>query len=585
MRPCLFIGVLCCFFAIHSCQSESASDDLRNLPSTLVEANGGKFYGDTLKVNSTEAITSLFPAGVSDIYSQHISSQIYEGLLKFNPKDLSLEPCIAESFEIDSATNIYTFKLRKNIYFHNNDCFSGGKGRQVNANDAKFVFEFLCSKHELNTANILWRNYILGADNYYQGKIDHVEGIKVIDDFTLKIELNEPFSGFLNMMALIQTSIFPKEALDYYGTKLKTEVAVGTGPFSLKNSGNSILLEKNNKYHKKDEFGNQLPLLSHVSVQFNNNKANELADFKSGKIDFIWGLPVEEIQNVIGSLKEAKEGKNKEFNLQSINNLQVEYYAFSFRDSLLQNIHLRKALNYAIDKAYIASYVLEGSVLPAKNGLIPEVNGYDKTKVSGYDFNPTKARVELQLSGYKPKKNDRKLIFHYNNSGQINQPIAIEIQRQIKANLGIDLVLKESDRKTFFEKLDTGQLPFWRYGWIADYPDPADFMTAFHSKNIKGSTNNSNKSYFSNPKFDQYFDRAMAESSLKERMKLLAKAEQVLLDEAALIPLFHFTSIRLVNPKLKDFPINELEYRDYSIAYFSAKKKKNIRIYENIEVE
>lgn len=585
MKSSLFIGVLSCLFAIQSCQSESANNDLRNLPSTIIEAKGGKFYGDTLKVNSSEAITSLFPAAVADIYSQHISSQIYEGLLKFNAQDLSIEPCIAESYDIDSINSVYTFNLRKNVFFHNNKCFNRGKGRQVTAEDVKFVFEFLCSEHKLNTSPILWKNYILGANKYYNKTADHVEGIEIVDQYTLKIKLKEPFSGFLNMLALTQTSIFPEEALAYYGEKLKTEAAVGTGPFSLKTSGNSILLAKNNRYYKKDEFGNQLPLLSYISINFNGNKAKELADFKSGKIDFIWGLPVEEIQNVIGSLDDAKKGKNKEFTLQSINNLQVEYYAFSLLDSLLQNIHLRKALNYAIDKVYIASYVLEGSVLPAENGLIPEVNDYDNSKIIGYNFDPKKARKELRLSGYKPKKDDKKLKFYYNNSGQINQLIALEIQRQLKANLGIDLVLEEFDRKTFFEKLNAGQLPFWRFGWIADYPDPANFIASFHSKNIKGSTNNSNKSQFSSPKFDQYFDKAMAEINIKERMHLLAKAEQILLDQAALLPLFHFTSIRLVNPQLEGFPINELEYRDYSKVYFSIKKRQNIRVYENLEIE
>lgn len=582
MRNYVVIAATYLCFGLLSCNSSDQNKGIAALPSQLVEANGGKFYGDTLKVNSSESYTSIFPSAVADIYSQHISSQIYEGLLKFNPENLSIEPCIAESYYIDSINAEYTFTIRKNVFFHDNPCFNNGKGRVVNAEDIKFVFEFLCSKHPLNTSPISWRNYIKGADDYYLKNADKVSGIEVVDDYTIKIKLNEPFSGFLNILALNQTAIFPKEALDYYGEKLNTEVAVGTGPFIVQSIDESILLAKNTAYWKKDEFGNQLPLLSYISIQFTNDKSRELQEFKAGEIDFIWGLPVEEIQNVLGSLEEAKEGKNKEFNLQSINNLQVEYYAFSFKNKLFKDIHLRKALNYAIDKSFIATYVLEGSVLPADNGLIPAIHGYD-FKTKGYDYSPELAKKELMLSNYTALAAENEIELYFNNTGEINQRVANEIQKQIKNNLDINIVLKAADRKTFFENIDGGNLPFWRYGWIADYPDPANFMASFHSKNIKGASNNSNKAQFSNQTFDRYFDEAMAEVNTEKRLELLAAAEQVLLDEAAVIPLFYFTSIRLVNPKLMDFPINELEYRDYSRAYFSNTEKKSVRVYDNIE--
>jgi oligopeptide transport system substrate-binding protein len=574
--------VIAVLFVLNSCQNNNVTSSETDLPSELVAANGGKFYGDTLKVNSNEAFTSLFPAVISDIYSQHISSQIYEGLLKFNPADLSIEPCIAASYTMDSLNTEYTFKIRKNVFFHNDPCFKNGKGRAITSKDIQFVFEFLCTNHPLNTSPIVWRNYIQGANAFYHKKSNHVSGITIIDDYTISIKLNEPFSGFLNILALNQTAIFPEEALTYYGDKLNNEAAVGTGPFTLKSVGEHILLEKNRQYWKKDSFNNQLPFLSYVDIQFTADKSKELADFKAEKIDFIWGLPIEEIKNVIGSLEEAKEGKNKEFNLQSINNLQVEYYMFLLNDSIFSDIHLRKALNYAIDKDYIASYVLQGAVQPAKAGLIPEIHGYDKSTVSGYEFNVRKAQKELSLSKFNRTNKHAELKLYYNNSGPVNQLVARAIAKQLKENLGINLVLKESDRKTFFERIDEGNLPFWRYGWIADYPDPANFMSSFHSKNIKGSSNYSNKSQFSNATFDSYFNQAMAEPNFEDRMQLLAKAEQVLLDEAAIIPLFYYTAIRLVNPQLMDFPINELEFRDYSTVYFSKVKKKKARVYENL---
>ncbi|MDX1350695.1 MAG: hypothetical protein R3279_10630, partial [Putridiphycobacter sp.] len=162
MRFICLAYVIAVLFVLNSCQNNNVTSSETDLPSELVAANGGKFYGDTLKVNSNEAFTSLFPAVISDIYSQHISSQIYEGLLKFNPADLSIQPCIAESYTMDSLNTEYTFKIRKNVFFHNDPCFKNGKGRAITSKDIQFVFEFLCTNHPLNTSPIVWRNYIQG---------------------------------------------------------------------------------------------------------------------------------------------------------------------------------------------------------------------------------------------------------------------------------------------------------------------------------------------------------------------------------------------------------------------------------------
>ena len=567
-----------------SCNDNQVQYDSSSLPEELIPAKGDKYYGKTLRVNSIEKYASLFPSTVNDIYSQHISSQIYEGLFKYNAKNLSIEPCIAKSYTVDTINRAYTFNLRDDVFFHDNDCFKNGKGRKVTAKDIKFVFEFLCSKHDLNTSPISWRNYIKGANDYYQKKVDYVEGVKIIDEQTIMIELNQSFAGFLNILALNQTSIFPKEALEYYGKKLLDQVAVGTGPFILTQTEGIVKLSKNSNYWKYDEFGNKLPFISHINIEFNDNKKQELADFIAGKLDFISGLPVEEFQNVMGSLADAKEGKNRAFTVQSVNTLQVDYYGFLLNDSIFGDVNLRKALNYAIDREYIATYILEGSALPANEGIVPDINGYPSELVIGYSYEPDLAKKYLKKVRF-PSNKKPALALYYNNSGQVNQLVANEIKKQIFKTLGITINLIEIDRIDLVNKIESSELPFWRYGWIADYPDPANFISQFHSKNIDNSSDNSNNfSKYTNPKFDSFFDDAMAESDYETRLKLLAQAENILISEAAVIPLFYATSIRLINPEVVNFHINELEFRDYSIAYFTAQKKKTARVYENIDI-
>ncbi|MFD1553953.1 hypothetical protein DNU06_13890 [Putridiphycobacter roseus] len=574
-------------FALYSCSDQVKKNKQNNkLPITLTTAKGGKFYGETLHVNSSEPITALFPASVTDIYSQHVSSQIYEGLLKFDPNDLSIQPAIASSYTIDSLNKKYRFNIRKNVYFHNDPCFIDGKGRMVTAKDVKYVFEFLCSNHKMNASTIQWRTSILGANDYFENKTDHVAGIKIIDDFCIEIELNEPFSGFLNLLALIHTSIFPKEAFEKYGPQLMNEMAIGTGPFEVLSIEDTFKLRKNSHYWRKDEFGNQLPLLSYINIQFDQNKSNELADFKKGELDFIWGLPVEEIPNVIGSLEDAKNGKNKEFTVQSINSLQVEYYGFLMKDSLLKNKALRKALNYAVNKNYIATYILEGSALPATHGIIPTIHGYPNANVKGYAFSKQKALYYLKRAGYTNGNQVKDLKLYYNNSGQIIELVANSIQKQISNILNIDLQLVQYERKDLFSKIENSVLPFWRFGWIADYPDPANFIASFHSKNINSASKSANNyGLYNNPEFDFYFDKAMSACNDSSRMLDLAMAENILMEDAAVLPLFYYTSIRLINPQLRDFPINELEYRDYSLVYFTKEKKKRVRVYESLSKE
>ena len=275
--------------------------------SKLKKVEGGKFKGGILKVNSISKISSLFPASATEIYSQHVNSQLFEGLFKFNQKTLQVEPCLAETYTVDTTNTIYRFTIRKDVKFHDNACFKDGKGRQVDANDFKNVFEFLCSSDSLNKSGYLIKDHIKGSDLYFKKETDHIEGIRVIDEFTFELELNEPFSGILSILALTQTGVYPIEAVNMYASNIEHN-PVGSGPYQLESNTDQIVLVKNDSYWKQDEFGNQLPYIPKITIDFEENKTRELANFNAGKIDFVWGVPVEEIPNIMGTLDDAKQG-------------------------------------------------------------------------------------------------------------------------------------------------------------------------------------------------------------------------------------------------------------------------------------
>jgi peptide/nickel transport system substrate-binding protein len=572
-----------------SCNSNNSKDETNDSVSNeeLVKAEGGKYYGGILKVNSLDAYSSLFPAAISDVYSNHISGQIYEGLLKFNQSTLEVEPALAETYEVDAQNKVYTFKLREGVKFHDDECFEGGKGREITADDFKYVFEYLCSNDEKNHSQYLVVDYIKGARDYADGKAKSVSGIKAIDKYTFQLELVEPFASYTNILALTQTALFPKEALEKYGENIANK-AVGTGPYVLtKNQQDQIVLTKNKEYWKKDEFGNQLPFIAEINISFEKNKTKELEMFNKGELDFVWGVPVDEIPNIMGTLDEAMEGKNREFVLQSINSLQTQYYGFLLTNPIFSNKKVRQAFNYAIDRDTIVNFVLQGEGEPAHNGIIPPMKGYPQKTVKGYDFEPQLAKKLFVEAGYPNGKGFPTIKLSYNKVGDVNELIAKTIQYQLKTVLGVNIEFMELTTSEINEKRENGEIYFWRYGWIADFPDPSNFIEQFHSKHIiEGKKSSINHNRYSNPEFDKYLDMAMSETNEDKRMKFYAKAENILIDDAAVIPIYYADEIRLVNPLLKNFTINEIEYRDYSVSYFVApKEKKAVRVYDNLEQE
>jgi oligopeptide transport system substrate-binding protein len=550
---------------------------------TIHKVEGGRFMGGTLKTNSVSKVSSLFPASATEVYSQHVNSQLFEGLFKFNQKTLQVEPCLAESYSVNSTNTVYTFKIRKDVKFHDNSCFKNGKGRQVTASDFQNVFQHLCSNDSLNKSGYLIKDYIKGSEAFFNKETENLEGVRVIDEYTLELELNEPFSGIISILALTQTGVYPIEAIEKYKADIENN-PVGSGPYQLESNTNQIVLVKNASYWKKDEFGNQLPYISKITIDFEESKTKELANFNAGDIDFVWGVPVEEIPNIMGSLDEAIQGKNREFNLQSINSLQVQYFGFNLTTDIFSNKKVRQALNYAINKDSLVNHILQGEGSAASKGIIPNMQNYQNEKLKGYSFNPSKAKQLLSSAGYPNGAGFPTIELPFNKNGQVNLLMAENLKAQLKTVLNIEVKLVETDPKKIINLREEGKLSFWRYGWIADYPDPSNFISQFHSKYIVEDQDISyNYARYSNKDFDMFLDKAMYEIDDVKRMEYYLKAEQLLLDDAVFIPMYYASEIRLVNPQLKNFPINKIEYRDYSVTYFTPKTKgKKVRVYDNL---
>jgi peptide/nickel transport system substrate-binding protein len=590
MKRMRFFSVLVILLSLNACGG-ARDHDAQADPNKLVQLEGGKYGGGVLNINSIEDYTSLFPASINDIYSTHIATLGYEGLLRLNQKTLEIESCVAESYTIDKTKKIYTFKIRKGITFFDDECFADGIGREVTATDFKYCFELLCSNSEYNKWASIFRDRLVGANDFLAGKTKEVNGIQVIDSETLEMTLDEPYAGFPYLLTMVATSVYPNEAVEKYGYDGMQNKIIGCGPFipSAIENGKNVLFVKNDKYWRTDEFGNKLPFLNQVAISFIKDKNEELQAFKDEKLDMVWGIPVEEVQNIMGTLEEAKDGKNTEFEVQSINSLNIQYYGFLNTSEVFKDVRVRKAFNYAIDRDSLVDFILLGEGIPAHNGFVPEMKGYPSKTVKGFDFDLALAKNLMAEAGYPGGKGFPEITLNLNASGGINEKVAAALTAMLNENLGINIALKLMPMSELHPKVEKGQLDFWRFGWIADYPDPSNFLYLFHSKNI-GAPNQASVNYFrySNSLFDKMYEASLREIDYDKRMALCALADQILMDDAVIMPLYFNLDIRLIDPNLKDFDINEMQYQDLAVVYYklqSKASKENLRVYENLSPE
>jgi peptide/nickel transport system substrate-binding protein len=550
----------------------------KNEAETLTPAENGKFYGGIFRMNEVENFRSLYPLNVTEVTSHRITNQVYEGLVGFDQTDLSIVPRLAESWDVDSTFTSFTFHLRKGVKYHDSEVFEGGKGREVTANDFKYCFTKLCEANADNQGYWVFQGRVKGCEEYYlstqsgQPLPEGVAGVQVIDDYTLKIELNKTFSGFMNMLALPFTAVFPKEAYDKYGQEMRVKT-VGTGPFILKdmNEGNYVILEKNPEYWGKDADGNQLPYLNGIKVTFIKDRKTELLEFDNGKIDLLYKLPLELTSDIV-TLDDKLQPAYQKYQLQVNPSLALQYYGFQHKGDLFKNKDLRIAFNYAIDKESIVEYTLKGSGIAATNGVVPPgVPNYDNKVVKGYEYDPAKAREYLVKAGYPGGQGFPKLTLQINSGGGHNEQVAEAIQKMLKENLGIEVEINIIPFAQHLELLETGKTQFWRAGWVADYPDAENFLNLFYSKHIPATMEERsylNSVRYASAEFDKVFEEALVTVDADQRELLYLKADQIMMNDAAIIPIYYYKDHRLLQPKVRNFPQNSMEYRNLRDVYF-----------------
>ena len=577
----IYIFAIC--FSLMGCKSNSSNDGGTAISTDLTPGNSGRYYGGVFNVNEEAFFKTLYPHNMTEVVGHRVITNIYEGLTAFNQSDLSVEPCLAEQIDISEDGKTYTFHLKKGVLFHDSEVFPNGVGREMVASDFKYCFDRLCTPDGSNQGFWLFNGVVVGAEEHYNAANDGnapvggVSGVRVLDNYTLEVELTEPNSVFLSRLAMGQTAVFPKEAYEKYGIEMRVN-AIGTGPFVLKTvkENQAVLMTKNPSYWGKDVHGNQLPFLDAINITFINDKKSELLEFKLGNHDLMYRLPFEMIDQVVvnGELLPGYE----EFQLQQKNVLSLQYYGFLHQGELFNDINLRKAFNYAVDRQKLCDFTLKGAGAPAIYGTVPPgMKGYDATKIKGYNFDPEKAREYMSKAGYANGQGFPGVTLQLNSGGGRNAQVAEAIQNMLNETLNINVELHTIPWAQHTENVEQAKADFWRLGWVADYPDPENFLNLFWGKWVPESLDT--KTYINSFRYKtEEFDKAFVDGkqSVDEKLKneFYQIADQKVIDDAVVLPIYYDKDYRLLQPDVRNFPMNAMEQRTFADVYFVPEGKK-----------
>lgn len=492
----------------------------------------------------------ILPGGEPPTLDPHLSGdstsaeyvvEIFSGLMVYD-QQLNLMPDLAESYQISDDGLVYTFKIRPTAQFQD--------GKAIRAADFKWSFERACDPTTLSPTADTYMGDIVGCRDKLKSKVKEVAGVKVVDDLTFQLMIDEPKAFFLAKMTYPTAYVLDRENVENGGADWYKK-ANGSGPFKLAEFSldqNVIVLAKNENYYRDPK-----PILEKV-IYLVNAPINSMTGYEQSlgigeNADTTYDA-IEIGTNDLGRATDPNNPLSKE--LVTVNSLSIFYVGFNTRKPPFDDPKIRQAFNLALDKKRIVKLAFQGTV-SAANGIVPpNMPGYKNPDLSDYEFDPEQARQLIADSSYGDPSELPDITLHVGGDGGAVGPVIESIVQSYKINLGVEIAVEESSWANFLNDLNRGDSSYQMYqlGWVADYPDPQNFLEVlFHSKSEQ------NHGGYNNPKLDQLLDQARATQDAESRLVLYQQAEQMILADAAWIPIYFSVENWLVKPYVQNFNI------------------------------
>ena len=495
---------------------------------------------ELVRGNGTE-VASLDPHKTEGVPESHVIRDLLEGLVN-QDADGNVIPGVATSWETkDNKT--FTFHLRKDAKWSNGD--------PVTAED--FVYSFKRAVDPATASPYAWyleMTTMANAADIIAGKKDKSTlGVKAIDDFTFQVKLEHAIPYFVMMMGHTTMKPVHKATVEKFGDQwTKPENFVGNGAFVVSKwvVNERIEMVPNEKY-----WDNEHTVLTKVTYLPIENQVAEMNRFLSGEIDLTNEVPSEHFRRL---QKEHPE------DVQIKGNLCTYYYNFNTKKAPFDDVRVRKAVSYAIDRNIVTDALLGQGQKPAYfltpeiiAGFTPELPAYGK--MTQKERNKEAMKL-LKEAGYS-KSNPLKFDLLYNTS-ENHKKLAVAISSMWKKTLGAEVTLENQEWKTYLETKNQGNFQAARAGWCGDYNEPSTFTTLMEGGNTSGGI------HYKSAAYDDLIKQAMETTSEKERTELYYKQEALLAKDMPLAPIYQYVTTRLVNPHVGGYAVNNAEDKLYS---------------------
>jgi len=529
-----------CYGMIYMSPEEVATQKRKTIDSlyTSFDPLGGMIEGvsrrEALILQSRDPDAKQLDPALQTGDSQGLVGQLFSGLVRLSPT-MQIEPDLAESWKVSEDGKVYTFMLRPDLHF--------ASGKPLTAEDVRFSWERAASKSLESTTAATYLGDIVGVKEMQEGKADHLEGVKVIDDLTLQVTLDAAKPYFLAKLTYPTSYVVDSENVQDDPEKWVYEPNE-SGPFELDRyeQEETIVLASNSHYHTP-------PTLKHI-VYLLNRSGSPLSFFQAGEADLI-GLSNDDAKAVL----DPSHPLNR--NLQS--GVAMSTVSVHFNNSLppMDDPNVRKALSLAIDLDELHDNLYQNMHVPAKSLLPPGMPGYsDEFPV--HQFDPEAAKAALAASRYA-KEMPTLVLTKAGQAGSKN-PVVDALVAQWKKNLGISVRVENLDPQKFSEEVVEKHGHMVLSGWNADYPDPQNFLDVLYRTGSEF-----NFSGYSNPEVDKLLDQAGVELDTTRRLELYHQTEQLLMDDYAALPLVHWKEYMLVSSDVQGWQVLPL-----SVPLFQA---------------
>lgn len=533
-------------------------------------ANGPVNYGDTLNFVSTAPIESLFPLDATDLYAHRVSSQIFETLFIQDLKKDTVLPHLAKTYRYSKDRKKIIIGLRDNVFFHNDVCFKG-ESNKLTAHDVKFALDFACSNHHLNNSGSALFEKIKGgkAFNLKNTGIPNekgVKGIKVIDDYTIEITLNQAFVNFQKLLTSSNYGIFSKIAFNYYQNKIAKH-PIGSGAFQLNwFDKEKILLIRNNEYWKFDKFGNKLPYLDALHIRIINNKENEFIAFRNNKLDLLFEVPAENLSGILGNLQEAQQGNTLPHRVLVAPGTRISFLAFNCDKKPFDNPKVRQAFELVLDRERLCSEILNGDGTPADKGFVPPSQYYDNNKLKLKKLDINLAKILLKDAGFNTNNPfPKSVLYIVGPKNSLSSKWCQAYCKDLKTSLGISLNIVNCDFKTRDAAIKNKKADLWKVGWVADYPDPESYFNLFF--NSERNNNQVAIPPLQNIAYNAAFSKAAIETNNKKRNELFLYCDRILQENYIILPVVIDDFVAVINLKVRNLELNPLGLVNFTEVY------------------